>query len=174
MLLRLHTAFRCAHKTYRDSLMRIRILLILKGVFVESERHESSPGSASLPDAGESSRLEGVPCIGSSSSGWAIHRENLLGNCHGRSGNFALPALGQAEAAFRRQFASSGERASAVFHPICVAWRVPIAIFSGFAMAKSFVLNSATNMPPKPVKTRTVSLFVGTYNLWPVSRTQKE
>jgi len=53
--------------------------------------------------------------------------------------------LGQAAATFRRQFASSGKRANPVIHPICVAWRVPIAIFSGFSMAKSLVLNSAMN-----------------------------
>jgi len=53
--------------------------------------------------------------------------------------------LGQAEAAFRGQFSSSGKHASAVVHPICVAWRLPIAIFSGFSMAKTFVLNSAAN-----------------------------
>jgi len=53
--------------------------------------------------------------------------------------------LGQAEATFRGQFSSSGKRAGTVIHPICVAWRMPIAIFSGFAMAKTFVLNSAAN-----------------------------
>jgi len=53
--------------------------------------------------------------------------------------------LGQAQAAFRGQFESGGERASTVVHSICVAWRVPVAIFSGFAMAKTFVLNSAAD-----------------------------
>jgi len=53
--------------------------------------------------------------------------------------------LGQAEATFRGQFSSSGKRAGTVIHPICVAWRMPIAIFSGFSMAKGFVLNSAAN-----------------------------
>jgi len=74
--------------------------------------------------------------------------------------------LGQAEAAFRGQFSSGGERASTVVHPIFVAWRVPIAIFSGFSMAKGFVLNSAANNAAEARDNKNRSLFVGTHNLW--------
>jgi len=74
--------------------------------------------------------------------------------------------LGQAEAPFRRQFSSSGERASPVVYPIFVAWRVPIAIFSGFPMAKGFVLNTAANNAAGASENKKRSLFVGMHNLW--------
>jgi len=74
--------------------------------------------------------------------------------------------LGQTEAAFRGQFSSSGERASPVVHPIFVARRVPIAIFSGFSMAKGFVLNTAATNAAEARTNKNRSLFVGTHNLW--------
>jgi len=74
--------------------------------------------------------------------------------------------LGQTEAAFRGQFSSSGERASPVVHPIFVARRVPIAIFSGFSMAKGFVLNTAANNAAGASENKKRSLFVGMHNLW--------
>lgn len=53
-----------------------------------------------------------------------------LSFCDGCAASSVL-ALGQPEATFRGQLSSSGKRASTIVHPICVAWRVPIAIFSG-------------------------------------------
>jgi hypothetical protein len=50
----------------------------------EEERPESNPSP--------SGRL--AECVGSSPSGWAIHRENLSRNCRRRAGNLALLALG--------------------------------------------------------------------------------